>query len=592
MYPETLEESSKRDETSTSPTSPLLPKNSVQDSVQESDSKCQKIPDSNNHLNGPHHLASYWSITQNQQNGNNSVENRRPQNFKGGCVRRLNSDHNSSSSMERHHPERQQRHNQHVKFNIGESPSDNLDVLQALLTNQHSSTDDEANSAPPPRNKSESSLVSENSEMVDPLCLSKAGHKDHHPREVLVELYDLHLKDESAPDGYWEEAARWIKYEEDVEGVDQRWGQPHVAFLSFHALLCLRKCMTRGIFVLDSQVNSFSSLCELIANTMASDGAACPNVATTRRIMQILQLRHNHVPTRKLSRISTAASSLFDLHRHSHYDRHSEQTLCQTVNETTEGNNCNSDNHIDTHNASRNSPARRSISASPLQHPFLQHQNLLALKRASIGEFDPNGPRRSFPHTPPTIDECDEDHTDSNANTVQSRDKRFSAPAIANLKLDIGSLRNENSSQKEMPNPEKMDVDTTPAAPNGMPKRRQSLTQFWSSALAELRRNTAASNASGTDLAHFKGDVVLRNLPEGSESCQVFVGAMKSLKRTRFVMIRLASPCYMAEIVDAPLPIRFVFVILGPPLTDGSYHELGRAISTLMSNKVGWIKFI
>lgn len=72
-------------------------------------------------------------------------------------------------------------------------------------------------------------------------------------------------------------------------------GQPHVAFLSFHALLCLRKCMTRGIFVLDSQVNSFNSLCELIANTMASDGAACPNVTTTRRIMQILHLRHKWV---------------------------------------------------------------------------------------------------------------------------------------------------------------------------------------------------------------------------------------------------------------------------------------------------------
>lgn len=66
------------------------------------------------------------------------------------------------------------------------------------------------------------------------------------PPEVLVELYDLKLDDEDVVDGVWEETARWIKYEEDVEGVDHRWGAPHVAFLSFHALLQLRKCMAKG----------------------------------------------------------------------------------------------------------------------------------------------------------------------------------------------------------------------------------------------------------------------------------------------------------------------------------------------------------
>lgn len=117
MYPETLEETSKEDSTLANPTSPLLPKNSSSNSVQDSESDCRsaKIQDSN--INGPHLLASYL-LSQNRQQGNNIAENGRPQNFKGGCVRRLHSDQNSSSSMERQHPERQ-RHNQHVKFNIG-----------------------------------------------------------------------------------------------------------------------------------------------------------------------------------------------------------------------------------------------------------------------------------------------------------------------------------------------------------------------------------------------------------------------------------------------------------------------------------------
>lgn len=42
------------------------------------------------------------------------------------------------------------------------------------------------------------------------------------------------------------ETARWIKYEEDVEEGSDRWGRPHVASLSFHSLLNLRRCLETG----------------------------------------------------------------------------------------------------------------------------------------------------------------------------------------------------------------------------------------------------------------------------------------------------------------------------------------------------------
>lgn len=80
--------------------------------------------------------------------------------------------------------------------------------------------------------------------------------------------------------------------------------------------------------------------------------------------------------------------------------------------------------------------------------------------------------------------------------------------------------------------------------------------------------------------------MVIKSMPKEAESAQVFVGAISTLSRARFVMVRLAQPTVMPEIVEASLPIRFVFVILGPPLQDGSYHELGRSIATLMANKV------
>lgn len=49
-------------------------------------------------------------------------------------------------------------------------------------------------------------------------------------------------------DQEWKETARWIKYEEDVEEGADRWGRPHVASLSFHSLLNLRRCLETGYY--------------------------------------------------------------------------------------------------------------------------------------------------------------------------------------------------------------------------------------------------------------------------------------------------------------------------------------------------------
>ena len=44
----------------------------------------------------------------------------------------------------------------------------------------------------------------------------------------------------------WEETARWIKFEEDVEQEAGRWGRPHVSALAFHSLVELRKGLEKG----------------------------------------------------------------------------------------------------------------------------------------------------------------------------------------------------------------------------------------------------------------------------------------------------------------------------------------------------------
>lgn len=72
---------------------------------------------------------------------------------------------------------------------------------------------------------------------------SPKKHFDHSPHEVFVQLDELQGTGE---DREWKETARWIKYEEDVEEGSDRWGRPHVASLSFHSLLNLRRCLETG----------------------------------------------------------------------------------------------------------------------------------------------------------------------------------------------------------------------------------------------------------------------------------------------------------------------------------------------------------
>lgn len=77
---------------------------------------------------------------------------------------------------------------------------------------------------------------------------SHKKHFDHSPHEVFVQLDELQGTGE---DREWKETARWIKYEEDVEEGSDRWGRPHVASLSFHSLLNLRRCLETGVVLMD-----------------------------------------------------------------------------------------------------------------------------------------------------------------------------------------------------------------------------------------------------------------------------------------------------------------------------------------------------
>lgn len=107
--------------------------------------------------------------------------------------------------------------------------------------------------------------------------------------QIFVELDELYHDE---PDE-WKETARWIKYEEDVEeGVD-RWGKPHVASLSFHSLLNLRKCLEDGLVCLDMEEKDLPSIVYRLAEDLYREDLIRDE--DRGKLMRALLLRHRHV---------------------------------------------------------------------------------------------------------------------------------------------------------------------------------------------------------------------------------------------------------------------------------------------------------
>lgn len=71
---------------------------------------------------------------------------------------------------------------------------------------------------------------------------------------------------------------------------------------------------------------------------------------------------------------------------------------------------------------------------------------------------------------------------------------------------------------------------------------------------------------------------------------------MDFLEQPTMAFVRLQEAVELESVLEVPVPVRFLFVLLGPPNSSMDYHQIGRSISTLMSDKVGkrptWLLFV
>lgn len=90
--------------------------------------------------------------------------------------------------------------------------------------------------------------------------------------------------------------------------------------------------------------------------------------------------------------------------------------------------------------------------------------------------------------------------------------------------------------------------------------------------------------SSSEDLKKAKDEAILKRIPVGAEATTVLVGAVDFLEQPTIAFVRLAEGVLMPSITEVTIPVRFLFILLGPTMAELDYHEVGRSISTLMAN--------
>uniref|UniRef100_A0A8C5X749 Anion exchange protein n=1 Tax=Malurus cyaneus samueli TaxID=2593467 RepID=A0A8C5X749_9PASS len=98
--------------------------------------------------------------------------------------------------------------------------------------------------------------------------------------------------------------------------------------------------------------------------------------------------------------------------------------------------------------------------------------------------------------------------------------------------------------------------------------------------------HTAEHDTPGITRSKSKHELkLLEKIPDNAEATVVLVGCVEFLDQPTMAFVRLQEAVELDAVLEVPVPVRFLFVLLGPSSTHMDYHEIGRSISTLMSDK-------
>ncbi|XP_037711874.1 sodium bicarbonate cotransporter 3 isoform X24 [Drosophila subpulchrella] len=117
----------------------------------------------------------------------------------------------------------------------------------------------------------------------------------------------------------------------------------------------------------------------------------------------------------------------------------------------------------------------------------------------------------------------------------------------------------------------------------------QNLPSITEDMVKSPSNQSMARPGSGSELSEqqHKGNThFMRKIPPGAEASNILVGEVDFLERTLSCFIRLSQAVVLGDLTEVPVPTRFVFILLGPPGSQSNFHEIGRAMATLMSDEI------
>uniref|UniRef100_A0A8C8CR05 Anion exchange protein n=1 Tax=Oncorhynchus tshawytscha TaxID=74940 RepID=A0A8C8CR05_ONCTS len=118
---------------------------------------------------------------------------------------------------------------------------------------------------------------------------------------------------------------------------------------------------------------------------------------------------------------------------------------------------------------------------------------------------------------------------------------------------------------------------------------QRSPSMDWLSSPATTHRNLASSSMNDISDKPEKDQLknkFMKKLPRDAEASNVLVGEVDFLDAPFVAFVRLQQAVMLGALTEVPVPTRFLFILLGPKGKAKSYHEIGRAIATLMSDEV------
>ncbi|GAB0196224.1 anion exchange protein 4 [Grus japonensis] len=121
------------------------------------------------------------------------------------------------------------------------------------------------------------------------------------------------------------------------------------------------------------------------------------------------------------------------------------------------------------------------------------------------------------------------------------------------------------------------------------PRHQPTKSLLWR--LAELSLSPCQGKAepraqlSETPLKEQLRNRFKKKIPPGAEAAHVAVGEVEFLEKPFTAFIRLRRGVALGSLAEVTLPSRFLFILLGPQAKVKAYHEVGRAMATLLTDE-------